>query len=236
MSSANLTLSGHGKNLEVLDAVSSFQESAVFGEFAGFLEAFTHKHRFSPENKAILNGYQRRAAQMRDAVGDVDEAARKAWLVHTVERPASEQLAALAAQFSLPRTLTVLSPYHAPSGGPVQRLAAAIGVDEIRIGLDSRYRGFAPFDEALTEFVEPIQYVVADTEHADRFPHAKCFEVLADDGVLVMTGSVNATRQSLESTTNVEVSLVRRLNESPFLWEEIEAPPNSSPVSLMSRP
>jgi len=225
--SANLTLAGHGKNLEVLDAVSSYREPAVFGEFARFVEALMRKHELSPEDASILQGYQRRAEQLREAAGDIDETMRRTWLIHTVERPAADQFVALTAQLSEPRTLTVLSPYHAPSGAPVHRLAEAVGVDEIRIGLDARYRNIAPFEAAA--FVEPFRFVVADTEHAHRFPHAKCFEVKGDDGVVVMTGSVNATGQSLETTDNVEVSLVRRLNESPFSWEEVEAPTEFEP-------
>jgi hypothetical protein len=55
VSSANLTLAGHGKNLEVLDAVSSYRE---FGEFAGFLEALTREHKFTPMTRTVLQGYR----------------------------------------------------------------------------------------------------------------------------------------------------------------------------------
>ncbi|AUT67043.1 hypothetical protein [Paraburkholderia hospita] len=221
VSSANLTLAGHGKNLEVVDAVSSYREPAVFGEFAEFIDALVGKYEFAPENKAILRTYERRARTLRAAAGDIDEYARTTWLIHTLNRSAAEQFAVLADRLTRPETLTVLSPYHSPSGEPVQNLAAAVHAFNMQVGI-SRVTAVAPFEESQTCFVEPVEYVVVETEDAFRFPHAKCFELQAEDGVLVMTGSVNATSQSLESTTNVEVALVRRLSESPFTWTTIE--------------
>ncbi|MDO3523966.1 hypothetical protein [Ralstonia pseudosolanacearum] len=222
VSSANLTLAGHGKNLEVLDAVSSYREPAVFGEFAGFLESLTNRLEFSDENLVILREYQQRAWDMYRAAGATPEADRKAWLIHTVDQPASGQFAALAsAQLEAPTSLTVLSPYHSPSGEPVARLAAAVGVQDLCIGVNARAR-IAPFDRGAVQFAHPPRYVAADTEDNQRFPHAKCFEVQAANGVLLMTGSVNATQQSLETTRNIEVSLARRLPETPFEWLTVE--------------
>ncbi|QTN22210.1 hypothetical protein HZ992_18900 [Rhizobacter sp. AJA081-3] len=40
--------------------------------------------------------------------------------------------------------------------------------------------------------------------------------------MLVVTGSVNATYQSLETRKNVEISLARWLRESPFAWKTVE--------------
>jgi len=221
VSSANLTLAGHGKNLEVLDAVSSKEEPAVFGEFAAFLGALQREHEFSAENGAILTGYRHRAQALRDAAGEIDETARKTWLIHTIDQPAADQFAVLADRIRRPETLTVLSPYHSPSGQPVQDLAAAVRAFSVRVGVNAKTL-FAPFDEELTVFTEPVEYVVAETENPFRFPHAKCFELEGSNGFLVMTGSVNATSQSLETTMNVEVSLVRFLKKSPFNWEVVE--------------
>lgn len=221
VSSANLTLAGHGKNLEVIDAVSSYREPAVFGEFAGFVDALIGKYDFAPENASILRTYERRARQLRTAAGDIDEYSRTCWLVHTLTQPAADQFAVLADRLTRPEMLTVLSPYHSPSGEPVQNLAAAVRAPVMRVGISSVTR-HAPFEESLTCFYEPVEYVVAETKDSHRFPHAKCFELQGDDGVMVMTGSVNATSQSLESTTNVEVALVRLLKESPFIWTATE--------------
>ncbi|MCS6507272.1 hypothetical protein NX907_16845 [Burkholderia thailandensis] len=217
VASANLTMSGHGRNLEVIDALSSDTEPAVFGEFGDFLQALTAKYSFSAESLDVLHAYRRRAATQLARAGTVDEAARRTWLVHTLATPADEQFLDHAARIDDAHRLTVLSPFHAPSGAPVQKLAREIGVDTLRIGLDARSL-IAPFTDEDVFDTQP-DYVIAKREDEDPRPlHAKCFELEGSNGTLVMTGSVNATGQSLSSTDNVEVSLIRMLPKSPFKW------------------
>ncbi len=223
VSSANLTLSGHGKNFEVLDAISSTTEPGVLTEFADFLDGLTAKYGFSADYAEILAGYSVRVRTRLAKVGPIDDLTRRAWLVHTLARSASEQLTEHAYRVNNPHTLTVLSPFHSPTGFPVQKLADEIGVGNIYIGLDGR-NPVAPFHEEGNEFHEVPSFVQADTAHFDRPLHAKCFEVQGDDGVVVMTGSVNATSQSLATTDNVEVSLLRLLDETPFAWRKLDRP------------
>lgn len=223
VSSANLTLSGHGKNLEVLDAISAASEPGVLGEFADFLDGFTAKYEFSADYAEILGGYRTRIRARLAKLGPADASTRRAWLVHTLSRPAAEQLTEHAYRLDNPHTLTVLSPFHSPTGSPVQELADEIGVGKIRIGLDGK-NPVAPFLKDGNAFDTVPVFLRADTDHFDRTLHAKCFEVQGDDGVIVMTGSVNATAQSLASTDNVEVSLVRLLDETPFAWKKLDKP------------
>ncbi len=217
VASANLTMSGHGRNLEVIDALSSDTEPTVFGEFGDFLQALAAKYSFSAESLDVLHAYRRRAATQLARAGTVDEEARSMWLVHTLATPADEQLLDHAARIDDAHRLTVLSPFHSPSGAPVQKLAREIGVDTLRIGLDARSL-IAPFTDENVFETQP-DYVIAEREdEAPRLLHAKCFELEGSNGTLVMTGSVNATVQSLSSTDNVEVSLIRMLPKSPFKW------------------
>ncbi|MCO4861245.1 hypothetical protein MKD38_06150 [Cupriavidus sp. WGlv3] len=221
VASANLTMSGHGRNLEVIDALSSNMEPAVFGEFGDFLQDLTAKYAFSTESLEVLQAYRRRAARQLLRAGTVDEAARRAWLVHTLSAPADEQFLDHAARVDDANRLTVLSPFHSPSGEPVQKLAGEIGVESLRIGLDARSL-IAPFRNEEV-FDKTPDYVIAKCEDEDpRLLHAKCFELEGSNGTLVMTGSVNATGQSLSSTDNVEVSLIRWLPKSPFKWTKAE--------------
>lgn len=217
VTSANLTMSGHGRNLEVIDALCSDTEPAVFGEFGDFLRALTAKYSFSAESLAVLHAYRHRAATQLARAGTVDEVARRIWLVHTLATPVNEQFLEHAARIDEAHRLTVLSPFHAPSGAPVQKLAREIGVDTLRIGLDA-HSLIAPFQDEDVFGTQP-EYVIAKREdEAPRLLHAKCFELEGSNGTLVMTGSVNATGQSLNSTDNVEVSLIRMLPKSPFEW------------------
>ena len=216
--SANLTLSGHGRNLEVLDAVNSTTEPGVFEEFSEFLESLVGLHDFAPENLDVLLSYQSRALFVSAAAGSIDSAMRKAWLVHTLERTAAEQLVGHAARLNGANRATILSPYHSPSGTPVINLARELQVDNIRIGLNALALTI-PFRTAIQISGNEVHYVTANTTDSSRVLHAKCFEVEGESEVIVMTGSINATAQSFESTKNVEVSLVRLLERSPFLWD-----------------
>lgn len=231
VSSANLTLSGHGKNLEVLDAISAVDEPGVLREFADFLGELTAKYDFSTDYAEILDGYGPRIRERLAKLGPVDDSTRRAWLVHTLSRPAAEQVTEHAYRLDNPHTLTVLSPFHSPTGAPVQELADEIGAGLIRIGLDGK-NPVAPFLKDGNAFETLPKFVRADTEHFDRTLHAKCFEVQGDDGVIVMTGSVNATAQSLTSTDNVEVSLVRLLDETPFAWKKLDKPKDYKPCEF----
>lgn len=222
VSSANLTFSGHGRNLEVLDSVSSGSEPAVFMEFSDFLAELPRRYAFSVEHKEILDEYRAQAASHRPkaATSTVD---RSAWLVHTLQRPAADQFIELAKEVEGLSALTVLSPFHAPTGQPVQAIADAMGVKSIRIGLNPISKTVAPFAKSNSFKIAP-KYVRVDVPYAERPLHAKCFEATGTSEVLVMTGSVNATAQSLTSTKNVEISLVRRLNTSPFVWKPVATP------------
>lgn len=231
VSSANLTLSGHGKNFEVIDAISAVDEPGVLDDFAEFLDKLTAKYDFSADNAEILSGYGTSIRSRLAKLGPVDDANRRAWLVHTLLRPAAEQLTEYAYRLGNPHTLTVLSPFHSPTGSPVQDLADEIGVSKIRIGLDAK-NPVAPFLKEGNAFDAVPGFVRADANHFDRVLHAKCFEVLGDDGVVVMTGSVNATAQSLASTDNVEVSLVRLMDETPFAWKKLDKPKEYKPCEF----
>jgi len=117
----------------------------------------------------------------------------------------------------------VLSPFHSPTGAPVQARASEIGVNRLRIGLDGK-EPVAPFLKDGNAFKLMPGFVRTGTDHFDRPLHAKCFEVQDDDGIILMTGSVNATAQSLSSTDIVAVSLVRLLPDTRFAWKKLDRP------------
>lgn len=229
--SGNLTHPGQGGNLEVIDAVNAKEHPHVFEEFAEFAKLFTKRPGLAAASMKALTYYATRAqTAAKRASGFARERARSAWFIHTLSDPAQSQLALLAQeQLDSPVELTVLSPYHTPSGAAIKALAESCGVSRSRVGLRVEYRAGAkeellvsPFEKNAKEKPKRLSYVVAETGLTPRFAHAKCFEVKGSDGYLVMTGSVNATWQSLCETRNVEVALVRRLAQSPFKWRKGE--------------
>lgn len=226
--SGNLTQPGQGGNLEVIDAVNASQHPHVFEEFAEFVELFARRPGLSPHAAATLKQYAKRAREIAArAPASVRNGPRSAWLVHTLKEPAQKQLGELVArELENPVELTVLSPFHSPSAEAVAKLVRSCGNVRSRFGLipvwsevDKAYLNIAPFERGAKHLPKKPTFVTAVTGLTQRRVHAKCFEVKGENGCLVMTGSVNATHQSLCETRNVEISLVRKLVKSPFGWK-----------------
>jgi hypothetical protein len=227
--SGNLTFPGQGGNLEVIDSVNAKQHPHVFEEFATFAETFIKLPGLSKTTVKTVKQYAKRARVVAaKAPASAREAPRTAWLVHTLTESAQSQLGSIVTtHLADPVELTVFSPYHAPSGNSLATLAESCGVSRTRIALrressgDSRDPVYvAPFDKSVKKRPKKTwSYVIAQPGHDRRYAHAKCFEVKGSAEYMVMTGSVNATSQSLCETKNVEVALVRKLETSPFDWK-----------------
>lgn len=230
--SGNLTGPGQGGNLENIDAVNAQHHPHVFEEFAVFIDIFCTRDGLSDEVRKVLLQYAERARQAaRKAPAEVRATPRSAWLIHTLETPAYKQLGELLRRQELQaKQLTVFSPFHTPSGQALNLLAKECGSPLTRVGLQrerlnaaGEFGYIAPFEPDAGKLPRKLSYVTPAGEDC-RPLHAKCFEVLAGGRCLVMSGSVNATLQSLCETRNVEVSLARLLSHSPFEWNDIEEP------------
>jgi hypothetical protein len=229
--SGNLTHPGQGGSLEVIDAVNAQEHPAVFTEFAGFLELFMTRKGLSESTRLVLTQYAGRARMAASRASDeAHQAPRTVWLIHTLMKTAQEQFASLVRDhLRRPKTLTVLSPYHHAGGKALKKLADGCGTRSVRVGVNrmwnpalNDYSVFAPFREDAKDLPAGLKFVSPSVERSYPFSHAKCFEVQGSSGCIVMTGSVNATWQSLCETKNVEVSLARKLEASPFAWDESE--------------
>ena len=217
--SGNLTFSGQGGNLECLDAVQCSEHPGVFEEFAEWSETLCKKIGDShPQAAAHLAAFAQTARSSAERFAT--DKPRTAWLVHSVEEPVATQFVRIASGLDDWSLLRVLSPFHAPNGSTVLDVAEAVGVTELEIGINPRTCAVALDSDKFKPSL-PVTYVVPDTgEESPRDLHAKWFELLGKSYVLAMTGSVNATPQSMQSTKNVEISLIRLLNESPVEWNE----------------
>jgi hypothetical protein len=211
--SGNLTVHGQGRSFEVIDAVSARDEPLVFGQIAAFFERLPDRLAMlqQPERDVLDRIARRARAQMERYAGSVT-ASQSAWLVTTLDDSAGSQLLALARKhISPPASLTVLSPFFDADVGAVVRLHAASGAGKVQYGLARTEEGLiAPFLDNIAGKDRPSLFVVPPND--GRPLHAKWFELTGKAGdALVMTGSVNATQQSLWTTNNIEVALVRRL-------------------------
>ncbi|WP_175725613.1 hypothetical protein [Burkholderia ambifaria] len=224
VASGNLTAAGQGHQMEVLDAVKASLEPEVFGELSKFFQDLPGRlSLLSPEDTQILAAFGERAAQQashhRRQTGT-----RTAWLITTLRATAGEQFAMLARQQQLaPDALTVLSPFHDEDVAAVTRLRKKLGVERLRLALGKspEVRGKEDKDSFIAPFADKVKPKKGELEFVTptlgrnerpRKIHAKWFELDSrEEGSLMLTGSVNATPQSLWSLNNIEVSLARRL-------------------------
>ncbi|MDR5743955.1 hypothetical protein QCE73_12415 [Caballeronia sp. LZ029] len=224
--SGNLTTRGQNSNLEVLDSVNALEHPMVFEAFAAFAEVFAQTSGLSAKASASLTYYARRAREVAAAAPAVARQSPTAWLIHTLNAPAGNQFAKLVLeQLPAAATLTVYGPYLDPKGEAVCKLAGLCGVPEISLGAQLVDKGYVIRVDSIhnlppeTRFVVPV---LPEPKDLNRFPHAKIFDVRAPSGCMVMTGSVNATLQSLFGLENVELSLVRKFEKPPFDWKALE--------------
>jgi hypothetical protein len=225
--SGNLTFGGWGRNLELVEILSASRHPAAFADMADFLEALATSPRLDvPESNAPASwvGPLRRSLD----AGGVDDVR----LLHNVERPIAEQIAAMAAAAGGATGLLVASPYFGAARA-VRRLGDMLGVGRIQVhvatelALAGRHYGFANDPEADPVVVQAL----VETPH-QRPLHAKLIEVRCRDAVLTVSGSVNASGPALSSATNVELAVVRRRDlptaTRPFLGALPPLPPEAN--------
>jgi hypothetical protein len=220
--SGNLTTRGQNANLEVLDSVSAQEYPLVFEAFAAFARQFAKTPGLSAKASANLQYYADRATKVAADAPPAARAKPTAWLITTLTGRAGDQLAQLVRDH-LPDAarLTVFGPYLDPAANAACELARLCQTTEMSLGLRRGKKGWViPLDRE-NSLPADTQYVVADGQSVHRFPHAKVFEISSPSGCMVMTGSVNATRQSLFGLENVEISLVRKLGAAPFQWRAL---------------
>ncbi len=228
--SGNLTASGQSLQLESFDSLTARQAPSVFLELAHWFELLASLVAKTSVQASVLlaqtapRARQAGRLQPSTATTGTGGAQLPPRLIHTLSGTAREALQSMfRGQARAADSLTVLSPFHSPDGGPLQRLAGAVRASRLDVGLDGgRSNLVAPFDSGRFKPAVPTRFVLPDVSRNNRRLHAKVFELRAADQVLVMTGSVNATAQSLESSQNVEVSLARWLQRSPFEWRTAE--------------
>ncbi len=208
--SGNLTFGGYGRNVEVFEAFSSKEDPVIFAEFAQFLDALRSRSDFLNPEPAWIDTFTRLA---RRAAGlSTAKDTPTFHLVHCAQKPISEALRiAIAAQGGA-SSLRVLSPFFDPDGAAVARIAEENNIEKVTIGLLPDQLSCSAFPFTRHGLGKRLRAAVIEdpADPLDRRLHAKWMEVdLADGRVLTLTGSVNATNQSLCTSNNIEVGVLR---------------------------
>jgi len=208
--SGNLTFGGYGRNVEVFEAFSSKDHPAIFTEFAQFLDALKARDDFLNPEPAWVDIFARLA---RRAGGThLVQDSTKPHLVHCAQTPVSESLKSSLAELGGAASLRVLSPFFDPDASAIKRFADDNDIEKVTIGLLPEQTSISAFPFTRHALGKRLRAATIEdsTEALDRRLHAKWIELDLHDGrVLTLTGSVNATRQSLCTTNNIEIGIVR---------------------------
>lgn len=204
--SGNLTFGGLGRNLEVLDVLSSRIHGECFSIFAGFLAGLSNRQDVICPDFGWAEFFANRAREVSSNTHNLSEYPK---LVTSLEKPIKDQLGTLIATCGEAANLTVLSPFFDPDGSAVLELARETNTPEVRIALPpgTELTSF-PFPKARRWPVK-LSAVKLYRKEENRRLHAKWIEWDTTSGVLTLTGSINATRQALCDKNNIEVGVLR---------------------------
>ena len=216
--SGNVTFAGHGRNLEVFEALTPETHGTAFADFASYLEAMRARDDIAFARTEWIDDF---AARALGASGSSEGPVR---LLHSLTDAVIKQLPIILAEHGPCSSVSVMSPYHDPDGLAVKRLSEELNGVPVSVAVTGKDTSPFPFAAAFSWGVPitPIRLASKDK----RFIHAKLFEFSCAKGPVVLSGSINATRKALATTENVELGVLRALpSDSSFLdWEAIEAP------------
>ena len=216
--SANLTPAGLTSQLECLEIVNCSEAPGILAQLREFFADLADMIAgTSPRAHAVLKAASARIDRLPVVSMDSAPSLR---LIHTLHTSAASQLLDMLARQGEPaKSLTVLAPFHSHGGEPVKNLASKAGVKSLCLAHHLEAAFGEDWYPKRTKHVSPIP---STPRVLSGRLHAKIFEIKTTTACLVMTGSVNATHQSLETERNVELSLARWCTRSPFKWRNAE--------------
>lgn len=206
--SGNLTFGGWGRNLELCETLSPASHPEAFADMADFLGAIATSSRLDFPGSEVAASWSTTLRRLGVTGGGGDVR-----IVHNVDRPIADQLAAMAEAAGGATGLLVASPYYGSSGA-VRSFADRLGVGRVSVhvsaslALAGRHYDFGRDPEA-----DPVVVEALDEQPRQRPMHAKLIEITCRDAVLSVSGSVNASGPALSRAANVELAVVRRRNE-----------------------
>jgi len=204
--SGNLTFGGFGRNLEVIEVLSSLSDPSCFQSFGEFLNALKRRTDVVCPDLTWIDRFGDRAFQVAAPVNQAQEFPR---LLTSVEESVETQLSKIVPVLGDAEYLTVLSPFFDPDGRAVLELAQNSKANHVRIAMPpGGDPSCFPFPVAR-RWNKKVSAVELDVEKENRPLHAQCIEWKIGQGTLSFTGSVNGTHQSLCTTKNIEVGILR---------------------------
>jgi hypothetical protein len=214
--SGNLTFSGWGGNLEVIEHLHPSFAADAFDDGAAFFEAL------ATSDAVRTTG----GNACRDVATDLRKAAERGQrngqfrLLHSLDASIAEQIALYAEELGGATRIAVASPYFDLDGSGISRLAAMTNCDNVVLHSHpsgSVGAGIAPpWPYASKQQWEPVTLSHLAGDH--RRLHAKTMEVQCRQGRLLLAGSANATNAGLFGH-NIEASVLRVQRDAKSYWQ-----------------
>lgn len=212
--SGNMTWPGFGHQLECLDVLSSWRDARAFDDLAkGVIGLLGRQDLRAGEAAQSLKALAERAERAAEPYLEGFSSTR---VLASGTEPISTQVSRHLAQKDF-EELVVLSPFHAPDAGPVRRLASALQISRLGIAIDEATKA-----TPVAEHVKGLHYLQRNASGDTRRTHAKWYEFRGKECWL-LTGSVNATRASMETVANFEVAALRHVPKDKLpVWEPVK--------------
>ena len=199
--SGNLTWTGYGHQLECLDVLRASRDARAFGDFATVLHdllAFSGARlgEARPWLEAMAERAGRLSAKAATSPGQVR-------VIGSFPKSMSSQVAELLEGSRPFERLVVMSPFHSADAAPLLRAANQLGFTEVAVAVDGH-----TLETPVRDGLKSVTFVRRDAADDTRPTHAKWWEFLGPRPWL-LSGSVNATETSYETTQNFEVATLR---------------------------
>ena len=226
--SGNVTFGGHGRNAEVFEALTPDTDPVAFTDFADYLDVLGLRDDIQIARTEWIDDFAARARRAAERGSGEKSGAR---LVHCLEAPIAGQLSNIISESGTCHDAVIMSPYHDPEGQGVRALLDAVDSPVGKVAVQDRASPF-PFEAAKgwQQRILPVR----NSKGEARFVHAKWFEFDLADRRLLVTGSINATRQAVTTTNNVELGVYRWISRRLALidWQETALPAYKKPTPL----
>lgn len=217
--SGNLTFGGWGYNLELCEILRPEHSGTALNGLADFLEELALADRLLGADATLLEPWVTRLRGLPQSGG--------ARIVHNVSRSITSQLVEQSAELGEVSRLTVAAPYFGSSRA-VDELARLLGSPAVDIHVHDGERlavngHHFPFSSSQSS-VSPVELELLAPGAAGPL-HAKLVEIECELGSVLMTGSVNGSFAALGSPQNVELGVVRVIDET-LVRTEASIPPH----------
>lgn len=226
--SGNLTFSGWGGNLEVIEHLHPSFAADAFEDAAAFFEALASSADVATSAGGASSAI---AEDLRKAANRGIRGGRFR-LLHSLDAPIAEQIALYADDLGGATRIIIASPYFDLDGKGLTRLAAETGCENIQLHAHpagSVWGGATtdwPYDSLQEWNAVGVQHLGGD----ERRLHGKAIEVVCKRGRLLLSGSANATEAGLFGL-NVEANVLRVQRDAKSYWQtSSSAPPAYLPV------